>query len=97
MQLHGIYGILATQIYGSDRSGTIYGRVPSFFNISHERRFEDISLSWSRPFPGAAVQAPRALRAYSPWAAADYHMVACDTLEAAFAIPRPSSYAVLSA
>ena len=52
-------------------------------------------LSWSRPFPGAAVRAPRALRAYSP-RAADYHTVACDTLEAAFAIPRPSSYAVNS-
>ena len=43
MQLYGVYGILATPIYGSDRSGTIYGRVPSFLNISHQLRFEDIS------------------------------------------------------
>ena len=42
MQLHGVYGILATPIYGSDRSGTIYGRVPSFLNISNQLRFEDI-------------------------------------------------------
>jgi hypothetical protein len=43
MQLYGVYGILATPIYGSDRSGTIYGRVPSFLNVSHQLRFEDIS------------------------------------------------------
>ena len=30
MQLYGFYGILATPIYGSDRSGTIYGRILSY-------------------------------------------------------------------
>ena len=49
----------------------------------------------SRSFPGAAVQAPQACRTCSP-GAADYHSVTCDILEAAFAIPRPGSYAALT-
>jgi hypothetical protein len=35
MQLYGVYGILETKIYGSDRSGTIYGvGVSLYFLIS---------------------------------------------------------------
>ena len=64
MQLHGVYGRLATPIYGSDRSGTIYGRVPSFLNISYQLRFEDIS--WGH-LVGVSWASRRWCRTPQPW------------------------------